>query len=135
VRAERVMRGLVLAAAIATGGCVPIDGGAVELRWTIRDESGCSRDNNDSCVNDCGQARITRVTLVAELDSGEVRRLDFACDAGYGSSDFALPAGRHLFYIEPGGPGATDAVVPDPISAQVHQGEVTDLQVLVIRIP
>jgi hypothetical protein len=111
---------------IALCGCVPIDGGAVELRWTVRrDGRGLS----------CSRAGIDTVTLLAERDGGESSAFVFDCEAGHGTTNFELAEGRYLFRIEPAGPGAADVAVPNPITAGVREGEVTDLQVLVLRVP
>lgn len=124
------MRALIAASVFTSAGCVPIDGGAVEFGWLIRDESGQGLS--------CEDARIAEVRLNDRDPGGEINAFDFDCDDKHGSTDFVLAEGRHLFTIEaltaPGRPAASVAV-PNPISAQVRTGEVTDLQILVMRLP
>jgi len=121
------MRGIATATAIVLGGCVQIEGGAVELRWAIRDQDGRTRS--------CERTEIDTVTLVGEDEQGEPSAFVFDCDEGHGTTHFGLAEGSYLFRIEPGGPGAKGVTVPNPIVADVHEGDVTDLQVLVLRTP
>jgi len=128
------MRGLWAATAITTTGCVPIDGGAVELRWTIHNLVADERHEEGERI-DCDEAGISTLSLLVDPGSRDGPAYPFDCDDGRGSSDFDIAPGRHLFSIAPAGPRADQATVPDPISAQVREGEVTDLQVLLIRVP
>jgi hypothetical protein len=106
----------------------------VGLGWSIRRGSDTPNQREGSTMS-CDDAGITKVALMDEDPEGEIRTFEFDCEDGHGSTDFVLPGGRHLFWIEPGGTGAEDVEVPNPIAAQVHKGEVTDLQILVIRTP
>ena len=121
------MRGLCAATIIWVAGCVSIDGGAVELRWAIRDNAGVSLR--------CGEAGIETVTLVAEDEDGQLSAFPFDCEEEHGTTNFELHQGRYLFRVDPAGPGAVGVAVPNPIVAGVRDGEVTDLQVLVLRTP
>lgn len=130
------MRGLLAATAISATGCVPIDGGAVEVRWTIhKQEADPQQQIEEGDRIGCDTADITTVSLLVDPGSAEGPTFEFDCDDGRGSSEFDISPGRHLFDIAPGGPGADVATVPGPISAVVREGEVTDLQVLLIRVP
>jgi hypothetical protein len=130
------MQKLAAATVLVANGCVPIDGGAVEVRWTIQTLSAAPRlDLDEGDRMTCDEAAIETVTL--RIDSGDAAgsSVRFACDDHLGSSDFDVAPGQHLFTLEAGGPRGEEAVFPDPIAAEVREGEVTDLQVVLIRMP
>lgn len=123
-----------------SSSCVEVDGGAVELSWTLRTFSG-------EPIDTCPAARIDEVRICWEsvADGGPggartCRRGDyraFACDDSRGVTGFEIPAGRALVWIEPicadGNPPDPDTYeVPAPIARTVETGEVVTLGALLI---
>jgi hypothetical protein len=146
----RVSRRLlvILIAAAAAGGCVEIDGGAVELSWTLRDSDGKQ--------NDCQSARIDQIRIcwspladdastsgtlscqVAREDGG-IERLyrAFDCEQNRGVTRFEVPPGPNALFVSPLCVGAQEPTgpfnVPAPIVRTVVKGEVVTLdQILIV---
>ena len=144
----RVSRCLaVIAIACAAAGCVEIDGGAVELAWTLR-------DFEDDSI-DCDEARIDKIRICwapltdggtttdpscrAVVTDAGVERLyrAFECDQYRGVTRFEVPPGPTALFVAPlcaGGQEPTGPFqVPPPIVRTVVEGEVVTLnQILII---
>lgn len=143
----RVSRCLaVIAIACAAAGCVEIEGGAVELSWTLRDFDGGP--------NECEPARIDRIRLcwTPLMDGGpgtdpecqavvtdggvEQRFRSFECDQYRGVTRFEVPPGPTALFVAPlclGGAEPTGRLqVPPPIVRTVIEGEVVTLNQLLI---
>jgi hypothetical protein len=136
-------RAIVIAAALGgallSSSCVQVDGGAVELSWTLRDFDGEPTN--------CAEARIDEVRIcwqsVADGGTSGTRscRRDssrtFACVDSRGVTGFEIPPGRAVVWIEPvcadGQPPETDTYeVPAPIARTVETGQVVTLGALLI---
>lgn len=134
-------------AAAALTACVQVDGGAVELSWSLRDFEGAK--------NDCAQSGITeiRVCWLPLADGGTsgppecaIQRTDgglrqlfrsFDCVEKRGVTRFEVPPGPNAFFVQPicsGGDEPTGPYqVPSPIVRTVESGQVVTLdQVLII---
>jgi hypothetical protein len=140
-------------------GCVDINGGAVEVAWTVIDPNG---DGGRPARLSCEDQRIARVYLVgmrcdergpsgeccASLDSGvctteEVP--DFGkwdCDRLRGTTGFDIPTGTWALGLraecqpdENGVRREADVRVPDPIVRDIVEGEVAQLDALMIAVP
>lgn len=151
---------LVLVVATLLAGCVEVNGGAVEIRWDIRDlggaRVGCEGDGEDPGARQL--LKLSKLYFQLELkdaisgqdtclEQGETCR--FECTTGSneilsGSTPFSIPEGRYLMTsyavgqpqgAEPRRLGVSDRVVaPYPVLRQVAEGEVTDLNVNLIIV-
>jgi hypothetical protein len=108
-------------------GCVDINGGAVELRWEIRKADGSSIS--------CATAQVARVRLVATpVGGGDVQTEDWPCNDYEGATAFDVPPGRYAMVIAPlCTSGDPSAHVPDPIIRDVSNGNVAELNTLLIE--
>lgn len=142
----------ILAALLGLLGCVDVDGGAVEVRWDIRDTGG----GRVGCPG--ARSRVGLFTLGLSIvplagDGGVAAdrcgdadaRCRFACDAGeddvlLGITPFFVPDGeytlRSVGYDADGAAlGPPDGVVtPSPVVRTLNAGEVTDLNVNMIIV-
>jgi hypothetical protein len=130
----------VLGSLLCSSSCVQVDGGAVELSWTLRDFDG----EPTSCI----EARIDEVRIcwesIADGGSSGVRSCrrgssrSFACAESRGVTGFEIPPGRAVVWIEPvcvdGLPPEPDTYeVPAPIARTVETGQVVTLGALLIQ--
>jgi hypothetical protein len=123
----------------AGAACVAIDGGAVELAWTVRTE--------DARRTDCATQGIATVNLClrgcdvvvngACTGTTQCPLLSFPCDRSHGATDFSISPGRKELWITAScASGQTaDVQVPESIIRDVSKGEVTQLNALLISVP
>ena len=118
----------ILGALVTLTGCVDINGGAVELRWEIR--------KMDGARSSCSSERVESVTLCATgSDAGATECYpSFRCSDSGGSTEFVIPPGRYSLAIELGCVGGGDAlaILPDPIVRDISNGNVAELNTLLI---
>jgi hypothetical protein len=128
-----------LALVMAASGCIEIDGGAVELSWSLRSFDG-------EPVDSCTDARIERVRIcwqsVADgasttgaCDASQA----FPCEEENGVSGFEIAPGATAFWAEPicvdGEPADPDTYqVPPPIVRSVEEGQIVTLNSLLIVV-
>jgi len=128
---------LVLTCLLAT--CVEIDGGAVEISWVIRSDSG-------SAITDCGCASpaIAKVRLVLRGDRGAIQdatpcagqaQCDFPCARQTGSTAFNIQethgAERYevsVVAIGVDGSELAQVMAPAPILREVVRGQPTEVE-------
>jgi hypothetical protein len=131
---------LALAAlAAAAVACVEVDGGAVELSWSLRTVEG-------DAVESCGDIPLEAVRICWEPADGAStdqcrpgHRRTFPCGDRHGVTAFEVPPGPTLLWIEPVCPGgapppADTYEVPPPILRTVEHGRVVTLRSLLIEI-
>ncbi|GAB4557994.1 MAG: hypothetical protein Tsb0020_02610 [Haliangiales bacterium] len=114
-------------------GCVEIDGGAVELSWALRNFEG-------NRIRLCDDARVRWIQLAwrsAEDDgTGADGTLRFECVENRGVTNFVVPPGPQLLWIEPvcsGGDTPTGPFqVPAPIRREIIAGTVVTLDALLV---
>lgn len=130
---------LTIALALAAGasGCIEIDGGAVELSWSLRSFDG---DRVDACA----KARMDQVRICWEAVEGTVTATcesseAFPCDEENGVSGFEIAPGSTAFWVEPicrdgatADPGTYQ--VPPPILRTVEDGKIVTLNSLLIVV-
>ena len=124
----------------APAGCVKIDGGAVEVSWVVRSDTGAA-------ISDCGCAdpAIATVRLVLVLDQGGMPTSYRPCD-GQAQCDFPCPrqTGSTAFNIRPTQPDEsyeisvialdstgtpiTTVLSPAPILRSVVTGQPTETE-------
>jgi hypothetical protein len=137
----------LFALAIGLSSCVDVDGGAIELSWTLRTFDGeVIASNRDEA---CRRARLESVRvcwqpLSAGVDAGEGRRCaaarsrEFACGEDRGVTRFEVEPGPTAIWLEPlcvadlepPEPGTYE--VPAPIVRDIREGEVAALRALLI---
>jgi hypothetical protein len=120
---------------------VAVNGGAVELAWTVRTEDGRPVVNPATqgiasvrlCLQDCA-------VMDGSLCTGETLCpfQTFPFDRFRGATDFAIAPGRKKLWITL---GCTDSqvtavvTVPEPLLREVTKGDVTELNALLISVP
>ena len=122
--------------AVLSGGCIDIDGGAVELSWSLR-----SFDGDD--VESCSDARLDEVQVcwqaVSEGSGSCTSSEAFPCDEENGVSGFEIDPGPTAFWIEAicrDGDLADPATyqVPPPIVRTVEEGKIVTLNSLLVVV-
>ena len=134
---------LIALAAVSVVACVGIDGGAVEVPWTV-----FARDGRGT-INDCACAdpAIAFIQLKLGAPPETPAQADpcdgaiacrFSCGRKTGATPFIIPPGSYLMSIQPqladGTPSLT-TMVPDPILRQVVKGAPTELDAFEIQAP
>lgn len=139
---------------VALAGCVPVDGGAVELSWTVRTSKGqparCDRRDEGFnevlgdvglCVRPCTVIRdgqcIGDVPPSPDCGGRGVKVRSWPCDRLRGVTRFEITAGRKELWIEVTCPDGTPAsvAVPESVVRDVADGEVTQLNAVLITVP
>lgn len=129
---------LLTVLAAGSTACIEIDGGAVELSWSLRSFDG---DRVDSCA----KARIDEVRVCwEEVESGSSTGIcegsqSFPCGEENGVSGFSIAPGQTAFWIEPicvdGSPADPGSYqVPPPIVRTVDDGKIVTLNSLLIVV-
>lgn len=129
-----IVQGTVLCALAAVSSCVDINGGAVEFSWSLRTDTGMERT--------CAQTNIVQVSLcMRDCDTqpcGEVQTCPnvFPCERLRAATQFDIPPGRKEITIRPEcASGPALVVVPPPLVRDIVQGDVTELNALLITVP
>lgn len=127
---------------LACSACIEIDGGAVELSWSLRDFDGDS-------VERCSDARVEDVEICWQPVGGSTPSVDIGCRPGQratfpcseenGVSGFEIAPGPTAFWVHPlcrdGEPAADDTYqVPPPIVRTVEDGRIATLNSLLIVV-
>jgi hypothetical protein len=127
--------------AVSAVACIEVNGGAAELSWTLRDFEGkpIKRDNEDGHPCELTNIEWIRLHWQAVGDGGTgigpSGDHSFRCQANRGITEFTIPAGRQMLWIEPVCGDDIDAAryeVPPPIVRNVEQGTVLTLDALLI---
>jgi hypothetical protein len=123
-----------LAAALAAlGGCVDVNGGAVEVSWSLQ--------RSDGTPNECERAAVGRMSLVATPvpagDGRESRIYRWPCNRYHGATLFDLAPGRYTLALVPECTQASTPILPNvripaPIVRDVREGEVVNLDAFLI---
>lgn len=122
---------LVLALAAGSAACIEVEGGAVELSWSLRSFDGERVDNCDDArveeVRVCWQA-VEDGTSTGVCEGSQ----SFPCGEENGISGFEIAPGSTAFWVEPicvdGSPAATGSYqVPPPIVRTVADGKIVTL--------
>lgn len=130
--------GLVVAvgflALVGLPGCVQVQGGAIELSWSLRSFTG-------DPVDRCADSAIARIRVLWQADDGTSNPsfTDFACEDSAGVTGFEVPGGSTRVWVEPictdginASPGTFSA--PAPIVRDVLVGAVVTLNSLLIVV-
>jgi hypothetical protein len=128
----------VLTLATAGPACIEIDGGAVELSWSLRSFDG-------DRVDECNSARIDQVRICwHSIEEGSSTGVcqgsqSFPCGEENGVSGFEIAPGSTSFWIEPicgdGSPADVGSYqVPPPIVRTVEDGKIVTLDSLLIVV-
>jgi len=124
-------------------GCVSIDGGSVEVEWTVFAADG--RGVITDCA--CAEPPIAYVQLKLGGPPDNPTQADpcagntacrFSCGRHDGITPFFIPAGPYLMSIEPlsaDGLAIAGDMVPDPLVGQVTKGLSHDLGAFAIQAP
>jgi hypothetical protein len=122
---------LALVSLGALGGCIEVDGGAVELSWKLRPASSSLRDKFVECDSGLpGTNPVTQIRLSWQV--GDVTgTAAWRCDDNHGVTGFDLPAGDALLSIAPEcavGPASTVTyTAPAPVRRRVISGDTVSL--------
>ncbi len=129
---------IVLALAAASSACIEIDGGAVELSWSLRSFDG-------ERVDSCAKARVDKVRICwQDVEGGTSTGVcegsqSFPCGEENGVSGFEIAPGSTSFWIEPicvdGSPADVGSYqVPPPIVRTIEDGKIVTLNSLLIVV-
>lgn len=115
-------------------GCVAIDGGAIELSWSLVTTAG----EPVSCA-DAGVAEMQLNWNIENDGVGFTRFQTFPCDPPHAATRFDIPTGTASMWVVPickGGAPADSASyqAPAPISRVVIEGEVVTLNALLVVV-
>jgi hypothetical protein len=124
---------ITLLCLVVHAACTSVDGGAVELSWRLRPNSGAGISQPFvECDNPMlsGTGAVTGILLewlVGEDHSSVV----FDCNAGHGVTRFVLPPGQALLSVSPvcmlGPAAATTYTAPAPKQSTVTVGNTVSL--------
>lgn len=125
--------------AVIAVACIEVNGGAAELSWTLRDFDGKPISGDDP---PCTITRIEQIRLnwKAVTDAADTTLVPddsavFQCGDNRGVTEFIIPAGKQMLWIEPicrNEIMARQYEVPPPIVRTVEEGTVTTLDALLI---
>lgn len=133
---------VVVALWLSAAGCIEIDGGAVELSWSLRDFDG-------DAVDECADARIDEVEICWQPAVGDTPSVDVACRPGQrqsfpcseenGVSGFQIDPGSTAFWAHPicdtGDAASEDTFqAPAPIVRTVEEGQIVTLNSLLLVV-
>jgi hypothetical protein len=97
------LRAVVFALCLAVHGCSDVTGGAVELSWKLRAETG-SKDTFLDCaiaLEPTNQVvEVAKIQLEWDVD-GDAGTRSWACDDDHGVTNFELPEGQALLHVVP----------------------------------
>jgi hypothetical protein len=138
VGSHAVIAAAVCSLTLGLIGCVDIDGGALELSWSIRDFDGAARSCGDVdfdevrlCWESVGDSVVTQECALRDA----TRHAVFPCLDAHGVTRFVVDPGPTAIWIEPlcgDGAVATDYVVPAAIVRDVSRGEIAILNALLV---
>lgn len=122
------------------GGCIEIEGGAVEARWVLRTPSG----NAVTCQDERARIDWVRFVLSPRPEGADPcfddERCAFSCERGVGTTPFFIPEGEYAISLQPldvdqNPLSEQDGVsVPAPLIRQVRTGQSTSLFVNLIVV-
>jgi len=130
---------LLLSLAFLSAACVEIDGGAVEISWVIRSETG-------SAITDCGCASPSIATVRLKLTGvgGTIEdyqpcagnaHCDFPCGRQTGSTPFNIKETRgderyqvSIAAVGTDGTELLQVMTPAPILREVARGQPTEVE-------
>ena len=126
---------LTAAVGVLSGACVDVNGGAVELSWSLRTATGMETT--------CQTAGITQVALcVRQCDMTTCTgpaicpAATWECDRLRGATLFDIAPGRTELTIRADcSGGAANVVLPPPLVRDIVTGDVTQLNALLITVP
>jgi hypothetical protein len=147
---QAMLRVIAVAAGPVLMGCVQIEGGAVELSWSIRtidgDSASCNLRSADGAV-DFEDIETVRVCWESTVDDMELTGVctaaastKFPCVEAHGVTGFGIEPGPTALWIEPvcagsGVPPEPDRYeVPAPIVRDITEGGVVTLNALLIAV-
>jgi hypothetical protein len=130
----------------ALGACVDVNGGAVELSWSIRTvegtQSDCGSDNANIgsvslCVRSCDvqvAGICMHMTDTGPVDDTVCPESTWSCSRLHGDTHFDIAPGPKELWITAGcdDGSAARVTVPESIVRDVVEGEVTELNALLI---
>lgn len=129
------MIAVILGLLVGSPACVDVNGGAVELSWSIRTPAGEP--------NNCVDAKIEKVRVCWAPSDGASARVcqgsrTFLCTDLRGFSSFEIDSGPTAFWLEPlcevtqVVPDPATYEVPPPLIRSVSDGQVVTLNSLLI---
>lgn len=130
----QVFLGVLTLCLLVHGGCVDVNGGAVELSWRLRPASSSLPDKFVDCTSgQPGTGPVARIRLGWEMQdgTGRVGEASWRCDDNYGVTGFDLPEGEALLEVQPeclDGPATADTyTAPAPQRRRVILGDTVSL--------
>jgi hypothetical protein len=96
----RAPRVVVMTCLFVHGGCAAVDGGAVELSWSLRTASGSTSSFATCDPGHSNSVPVTGIRLDWEV-GGVAAFKTWDCVDGYGVTGFELPEGPALLSVSP----------------------------------
>lgn len=116
----------------ASGACTEVEGGAIELSWKLRAQSGDLPDSDA-----CETAMVDEVRLWWQVDDRRSSR-SWPCTDNHGATSFVVEPGLASIWITPecvsGPANAASYDAPAPILRTIRVGEVTSLDAVLISV-
>jgi hypothetical protein len=121
---------LALACLPVHAGCEQVDGGAVEVSWSLYDQNGSTTN--------CGEFGVEEMVIEWEVVGDGSFHFSFECGNYHGVTDFQVPAGEAALWLHPRchGVDATQGTfsAPPPIVRTITAGEVVTLDTQLIQL-
>jgi hypothetical protein len=132
---------------LTSAACVEVNGGAVELSWSVRTFDGARVDDDCHTDDESDDPKVhlgyIRLAWKAVADGGDGTGMEpdgweeFPCADGRGITRFSVPRGQQMLWIVPVCPGGSTPStgsyqVPPPIVRAVGEGTVTTLDALLV---
>ena len=100
VRVAAALRAVACALCLFVHGCADVNGGAVELNWKLRAETGAPETFLDCAIGLTGTGEVTQIRLEWDVD-GVIGARQFPCTDDAGVTGFELPEGLAQLTREP----------------------------------
>jgi hypothetical protein len=141
VTVAKPLRAVVFGLCLAVHGCVDVNGGAVELSWKLRAETGSDLTFLDCVISLAPTNQVVEVSQI-QLDwrvGDEVGVRRFLCNDEAGATKFEVPAGQAFLHVTPICPNNVVAdpatfSSPPPEQREVNVGDTVSLGAIEILV-
>lgn len=103
VSVAKPLRAVVFVLCLGVHGCTEVNGGAVELSWKLRAETGAENTFLDCLIRlqpTNQMVEVAKIQLEWDVE-GEAGTRSWPCDDDHGVTKFELPEGSALLHVSP----------------------------------